>query len=134
MGKTLLATPKPTILPALTPFRPPLHSVNDADWSASETTPHADAISIVHKGVLLLDEMPEINRKTLEVLRPPLEKGEIMISRALRGTTFSAHPGSDDEPVPMPVSFMFSNRSSNVTVTYFKNADAVLFSENCKVL
>ena len=116
-GKTLLAKRLPTILPPLTPaeslettriysamgllkpgqalmavrpFRPPHHSVSDAGLVGGGTTPQPGEISMAHKGVLFLDEMPEFNRKTLEVLRQPLEEGEVTISRALRSTTFPA--------------------------------------------
>src|SRR5262245_16705740 len=116
-GKTLLAKRLPTILPPLTPaeslettriysamgllkpgqplmairpFRPPHHSVSDAGLVGGGTTPQPGEISMAHKGVLFLDEMPQFNRKTLEVLRQPLEEGEVTISRALRSTTFPA--------------------------------------------
>ena len=116
-GKTLLAKRLPTILPPLTPaeslettriysamgllkagqplmavrpFRPPHHSVSDAGLVGGGTTPQPGEISLAHKGVLFLDEMPEFNRKTLEVLRQPLEEGYVTISRALRSTTFPA--------------------------------------------
>ena len=116
-GKTLLAKRLPTILPPLTPaeslettriysamgllkagqplmavrpFRPPHHSVSDAGLVGGGTAPQPGEISLAHKGVLFLDEMPEFNRKTLEVLRQPLEEGSVTISRALRSTTFPA--------------------------------------------
>jgi magnesium chelatase family protein len=116
-GKTLLAKRLPTILPPLTPaeslettriysamgllkpgqalmavrpFRSPHHSVSDAGLVGGGTTPQPGEISMAHKGVLFLDEMPEFNRKTLEVLRQPLEEGEVTISRALRSTKFPA--------------------------------------------
>jgi magnesium chelatase family protein len=116
-GKTLLAKRLPTILPTLTPaeslettriysamgllrpgqplmavrpFRHPHHSVSDAGLVGGGSIPQPGEISLAHKGVLFLDEMPEFNRKTLEVLRQPLEEGAVTISRALRSTNFPA--------------------------------------------
>jgi len=117
-GKTMLAKRLPTILPDLTaeesiettriysalgrlqpgkpllatrPFRSPHHTISDAGLVGGGSTPSPGEISLAHNGVLFLDELPEFNRRTLEVLRQPLEDGTVTIARALSSTTFPAN-------------------------------------------
>ena len=116
-GKTMLAKRVPTILPSLQagesiettriysslgrlqpgqplmarrPFRSPHHTISDAGLVGGGNPPVPGEISLSHNGVLFLDELPEFNRRTLEVLRQPLEDGTVTISRALNSSTFPA--------------------------------------------
>ena len=107
-GKTMLARRLPGILPALTldevlevaaihsttgrpfhdgsrPFRSPHHTASYAALAGGGQVPHPGEVSLAHRGVLFLDELPEFRRQALEVLREPLEEGRITISRS-RGT------------------------------------------------
>jgi magnesium chelatase family protein len=116
-GKTMLAKRVPTILPPLAaaesiettriyssvgrlqpgqplmarrPYRSPHHTISEAGLVGGGNPPFPGEISMSHNGVLFLDELPEFNRRTLEVLRQPLEDGVVTISRALNSTTFPA--------------------------------------------
>lgn len=112
-GKTLLASRLAGILPDLTddeslevaniysianhahafglrPFRAPHHTASAAALVGGGSQPRPGEITLAHHGVLFLDELPEFDRKVLEVLRQPLESQEVVISRASRQVTFPA--------------------------------------------
>ncbi|HBA39377.1 MAG TPA: magnesium chelatase, partial [Deltaproteobacteria bacterium] len=115
-GKTMLAKRLPTILPDLTlaealdctkihsvmglldgkpliatrPFRSPHHTISDAGLVGGGTVPKPGEVSLAHNGVLFLDELPEFKRNVLEVLRQPLEDGNITVSRAIGSINYPA--------------------------------------------
>jgi len=114
-GKTMLAKRIPSILPPLSleealevtkihsiagalpvhaalvehrPFRSPHHTISDAGLLGGGAHPVPGEVSLAHRGVLFLDELPEFHRNVLEVLRQPLEDGNVTISRAATTVTF----------------------------------------------
>jgi magnesium chelatase family protein len=114
-GKSMLATRFAGILPPMTdrealesaavqsltsgfssarwkqrPFRAPHHTASGVALVGGGSIPRPGEISLAHCGVLFLDELPEFDRKVLEVLREPLESGRITISRAARQADFPA--------------------------------------------
>ena len=115
-GKTLLASRLPGILPPLAedealeaaaiasvggrspdprtwkrrPFRAPHHTASGVALVGGGTRPRPGEISLAHHGVLFLDELPEFDRRVLEVLREPMESGRIVISRAALQAEFPA--------------------------------------------
>ncbi len=72
------------------PFRAPHHTISEVALVGGGSSPRPGEISLAHNGVLFLDEMPEFDRRVLEVLRQPLEEGCVTIARAARTAVFPA--------------------------------------------
>lgn len=115
-GKTMLATRLPGLLPPLEdneafesaavlsiseqgfdvakwrarPFRSPHHTSSAVALIGGGSIPRPGEVSLAHRGVLFLDELPQFERRVLEVLREPLETGRVTISRAARSADFPA--------------------------------------------
>ncbi len=114
-GKSMLSKRMPSILPPLTfeealettkihsisglvsseepiitkrPFRSPHHTISSAGLAGGGTVPHPGEVSLAHNGLLFLDELAEFDRRTLEILRQPLEDRKVTIARASGTVTY----------------------------------------------
>ncbi|ALO36302.1 ATP-dependent protease [Colwellia sp. MT41] len=146
-GKTMLASRLAGILPPMTeqealevaaiqsishheitrnswftrPFRAPHHTASSAALVGGGSQPKPGEITLAHNGVLFLDELPEFERKVLDVLREPMESGEVTISRALHKQCFPARFQLIAAMNPSPTGFYNDKRSTPEQVLRYLN-------------
>lgn len=146
-GKTMLASRLPSILPTMTeqeaiesaavqsisqcdidettwavrPFRSPHHTASAPALIGGGSQPKPGEVSLAHNGVLFLDELPEFDRKVLDVLREPMESGEVTISRANHKQTFPAKFQLVAAMNPSPTGFYNDKRSTPEQVLRYLN-------------
>ncbi|MDD7986251.1 YifB family Mg chelatase-like AAA ATPase [Lentisphaera marina] len=151
-GKTLMARSFPTILPKLSleealkvtqihsiagtleagqslitqrPYRSPHHTISEAGLLGGSSNPRPGEVSLAHRGVLFLDELPEYKRSTLEVLRQPMESGDVEISRANGSCRFPADFTLISAMNPCPCGFFGSSqkecRCTSMQIQRYRN-------------
>lgn len=146
-GKTMLANRLPSLLPPLSeqqaietaaitsisnkplilqnwrqrPFRAPHHTSSAVALVGGGSTPRPGEISLAHHGVLFLDELTEFDRRVLDVLREPLESGEVCISRAARQAKFPAKFQLVAAMNPSPTGDIHDGRTSSEAILRYLN-------------